>query len=48
LDLPHDVGECALVLLCARELVELVGFVESLPDAVESSDDGVELCALAP
>jgi len=47
LDLPHDVGERALVLLCARELVELVGFVERFRDAIESSDDGLELCALA-
>jgi hypothetical protein len=47
LDLADDVGERARVLLFARELLELVGFVERFRDAVESGDYGFELGALA-
>ena len=46
-DLADDVGERARVLLLARELVQLAGFVERLLDAVQRRDDGLELGALA-
>jgi hypothetical protein len=46
-DLANDVAERAGVLLLARELVQLAGFVERLLDAVQSSDDGFEPGALA-
>jgi hypothetical protein len=48
LDLPYDVAESARVLLFARELVQLAGFIERFFDAIEGRDDGFELGALAP
>jgi hypothetical protein len=47
LDLAYDVAEGAGVVFLARELVQLAGFVERLLDAVQRSDDGFELGALA-
>jgi hypothetical protein len=46
--LADDVRQRAGVLLFARELVQLGGFVERLLDFVQSRDDALELGALAP
>jgi hypothetical protein len=46
-DLAHDIAERAGVFFLARELVQLASLVERLLDAVQSSDDGFELGALA-
>jgi hypothetical protein len=45
--LADQVGERGLILLLARELVQLAGLAESLVDAREVADDGLELGALA-
>ena len=44
---PMTSSSVLVVLLFARELVELAGFVERLLDAVQRRDDGLELGALA-
>jgi len=46
--LADEIRKRALVLLLARELVQLARFVERLVDAREVTDDGLELGALAP
>jgi hypothetical protein len=46
--LADDVSKRALVLLFGRELVQPRGLVESLVDAAERVDDGLERRALAP
>jgi hypothetical protein len=48
LDLAYDVAEGTRVLLFAREVVQLAGFVEQFFDALQRRDDGFELGALAP
>jgi hypothetical protein len=42
-----DVLESAFVLFLGRQLVELAGLVERLLDAIQGSNDGLELGALA-
>jgi len=45
--LTDHVAERALVLLLARELIQLASLVERLLDAVQRRDDSLELGALA-
>jgi hypothetical protein len=47
LHLLDEVGERALVVFLARELVQLCSFVERLLDSAQRADDGLELGALA-
>jgi hypothetical protein len=47
LDLTDYVAERVRVLFLARELVELVGLIERLLDAIQRGDDGLELGSLA-
>jgi hypothetical protein len=48
LDHADDIVDRAGVRFLLRELVELGGLVETLLDAVQGCDDGVELGALEP